>query len=214
MGNRAYGERIKGGLLFSYLFIENYRTIDKKSFSFDHRYDYDPVQKLISEDKSEDISGPYFYSKNVYSMSCIVGRNGEGKTSLIEFLSESFILIMHDVDNEKLKPDGNHISTYANCEKYHLNSSIHLSMEGNELDGREAKFLIIFSVDGEDYYLTNIEGIEISDSISGRLNFYPDKNVKAFFDKDIEKKSSLVERLKLLPSRKCVIRSKWQRLKR
>lgn len=198
MGNKTYRERIKGGLLFSYLFIENYRTIDKKSFSFDHRYDYNPVQKLINEDKSEDISGPYFYSKNVYSMSCIVGRNGEGKTSLTEFLSESFILIMYDVDNEKLKPDGNHISTYANCEKYHLNSSIHLSMEGNETNGSEAKFLIIFSVDGEDYYLTNIEGIRISDSISERLNFYPDKNLKAFFDKDTQEKIKPSGKIKII----------------
>lgn len=41
---------------------------------------------------------PDFYGKEVYSLSCIVGKNGTGKTSIVDFLRETFFKLIRVID--------------------------------------------------------------------------------------------------------------------
>lgn len=143
-------------ILFSLLYIENYRTIKNLAISFDHNYEceLDSVSDtiVVRNNKERDkIFGKYFYGKNIYSVTCLVGKNGEGKTSLVDFLRDSFVLIKNDIDIGYLA-DGelfyNETNGFLDLTKrkakyYHLDESTH--------------FFVIFKKNGENCYLTNIE---------------------------------------------------------
>ena len=142
-------------ILFSLLYVENYRSIKNQMISFDHRYECDfasagdPITIRKKSDKDRSF-GKYFYGKNIYSATCLVGKNGEGKTSLVDFLRDSFALLKDDIDTG-YSPDG--VKLYK-AEKgfvelsgeearyYHLNADTH--------------FLVIFQENGKDCCLTNI----------------------------------------------------------
>lgn len=141
--------------LFSLLYVENYRSIRNQMISFDHRYecDYASDGSLITIKKKLDKErsfGKFFYGKNIYSVTCLVGKNGEGKTSLVDFLRDSFALLKDDIDSG-YSPDG--VDLYKtetgivelsgeNAGYYHLDA--------------DTRFLVIFQENGRDCYLTNI----------------------------------------------------------
>lgn len=141
-------------ILFSLLYVENYRSIDRRGISFDHRYEcrFDSDNGCISISRREgEAFGRYFYGKNIYSVTCLVGKNGEGKTTLVNFLRDSFALLKDDIDNG-YSSDG---------------LALHKDWKGViELSGERARyyhldpntrFLVIFQEGGRDYYLTNIK---------------------------------------------------------
>lgn len=78
-----------------------------------------------------------FYGQNIESIKCLVGKNGSGKTSIIEFLSTDFL-------------------EYFNTENF---SGIPVENE------KSIQFIAIFSVDNEMHYLTNIDNIEFDSEI-------------------------------------------------
>lgn len=79
--------------VLQYLWIEKYSCIEKAEFNFTRRsaIHYDDNNRMLSIKNNENYCNDFF-GKNV-EISCIVGKNGSGKTSLLEF-------IMHIADNK------------------------------------------------------------------------------------------------------------------
>ena len=132
------------GLSFSLLYLDHYRTINKKIISFDHRYGFAAAAGVISCSSRNGADGGFFYGSKVRAMSCFVGRNGEGKSSLIDFLRDSFILILENTVTHKIEfeSDGKLSLSAEDLLYYHLE--------------KETGFLVIFSLDDNDYYVTNL----------------------------------------------------------
>ncbi|MGN0350615.1 MAG: AAA family ATPase [Roseburia sp.] len=133
---------------FSYLYIKNFRGLSSQQISFMHEYIFDPEMKKIQKDKSDYFDTNGFYDGHVKSISCIVGKNGAGKTSIIEFLGKYFSVIVGKYDEKKKKlPD---------------------ILKDLELP-ENIEFLVIFQYGQQHYYLSNMEGVVADDSVK---NYY------------------------------------------
>ena len=80
-----------------YLWIEDYKNIDKQGFNFSPRFncDYDEkTNKLTIYENDDYIEN--FFGDNI-NVTTIVGENGSGKSSVLEFLTR--ILILEDNGN-------------------------------------------------------------------------------------------------------------------
>lgn len=132
-------------MTFSLLYLDNYRGIKRRLLDFDHRYTFDPDSRKLQRQDKKRLPGLHFYGKQIYSLSCIVGKNGTGKTSIIDFLRDIFykmIKILEDFD--------------VSCEKGYVRADIF--QEYRILD-REVNFLAVFRVGKKDYFLTNIDTV-------------------------------------------------------
>ena len=138
---------------FSFLYLSKYRTIDKVSVSFDHRFEYDAAKRILAR-KDEDggrLEGPHFYGAKVYSMSCLVGRNGEGKTGIIDFLRDGFVLLLEAAaGGTKPMEGGKILLSEKDMRYYHLDEN--------------TEFLVVFRADGKDRILTNIKDVAVRNS--------------------------------------------------
>lgn len=130
---------------FSYLYIDGFRTVKDTSISFDQRYTYERSTKsVVMQEPRTILADAFFYGNKVQSLSVLAGRNGTGKSSLIDFLRETFIFLLNDyadipdrMEQMKKRPLDEEL-----CKRYQIN--------------QETEFLIIFSLNGSDYYITNI----------------------------------------------------------
>ena len=127
--NTADGEvSMSMGFKLSYLYLDKYRTIEEAHVSFDHRYIFvqgtDGSKRIESElPAKRRLASPYFYGDHIYSMSCIVGRNGEGKSSTVDFIHECFLLMLKHINEGLLEVNGDSFAV-ANLDTrrafYHL----------------------------------------------------------------------------------------------
>ena len=127
----------------SYLFIDGYHGCKNQHINFDHRFAFDFEKNEISDFQGNLLSRPYLYSQYIYSMSCIVGKNGTGKTSLIVFIGQ-------------ILPD-----LFISYDKYNHNEDYSFKeiFEEKKLP-LEVKFLVIFSYGKINYFFTNISEIK------------------------------------------------------
>lgn len=131
--------------VFSYIYLNGYRGIQNQKLSFDHRFEYDRRKKSITKTQNKYFPGK-FYGKKVYSLSCIVGENGRGKTSIIDFMRDSFFKIIDCVDRKLLEYQDNTVKLSEQwMENLRLNDDV--------------EFLVVFRMDGKDYFLTNISNV-------------------------------------------------------
>ena len=154
-------------ILFSYLFLNNYRSIGKREISFDHRYRFEEATNTVKIIKESDGAfGSYFYGKDIYSTTCLVGKNGEGKTSCIDFLRDSFALIKFNLDSGRLlyQKDRNGVVDLPEGEirRYHLDAGM--------------RFLVIFKSGDTDYYVTNMGEVRLDKGASKKCQAYIPKN--------------------------------------
>lgn len=142
------------GFKLSYLYLDKYRTIEEAHVSFDHRYIFvqgtDGSKRIEFElPAKRRLASPYFYGDHIYSMSCIVGRNGEGKSSTVDFIHECFLLMLRHINEGLLEVNGDSFAV-ANLDTrrafYHLEEN--------------TEFMVIFTAGKDDYFLTNIPYIE------------------------------------------------------
>ena len=70
-----------------YIWIENYKNIKKQGFNLSSRwrFDYDPETGQVKVDKREETFKDFF-NKDIINVTAIVGKNGSGKTSLLDYL--------------------------------------------------------------------------------------------------------------------------------
>ncbi len=130
-------------MLFSLLHLEHYRGISRKTIHFDHRFLYDQSSCTFHKNTACTYPGSHFYGKSVYSLSCIVGKNGTGKTSIVDFLRESFFKLLKLLDDGLIICDNGRI-TEADCKAYHI------------LD-ESTRFTVIFYLGETSYFITNMK---------------------------------------------------------
>lgn len=147
----------------SLLYLNHYRSFREQIISFDHRFRYLPSEKkIICEQNIEQL--PFFYGRKVYSLTCLVGKNGEGKTSITDFLHDIFFEMKEWIDRGEIEMQdivsyskfierGNNKESY---ERYGLNTK---KVEICESFGLRSscKFLVVFSVGEKYYYLSNLD---------------------------------------------------------
>ena len=136
-------------ILFSLAFFENYRGVQRQNIEIDHRYSIiiENGKKAIRKN-NDNIQIDHFYGKNIYSMTCIVGKNGTGKSSIVDFLRNTFFQLLELIN----------IHEEPICEQ----GIMKCDFEGYEdiLD-KKTKFFIVFTMGKRDYYLTNIRDVDV-----------------------------------------------------
>lgn len=149
---------------FSLLYMDNYRGMQKRILDFDHKYTFNPDKGTLKRNKEERIPGLHFYGKAVYSLSCIVGKNGTGKTSIIDFLRDTFYEIL------KILEDFN-----EPCEDGYIGPDF---FEKYDILDKESIFLVVFRVGKKDYFLrnTNDDDINVDGLLPYRKEVY--RNLK------------------------------------
>lgn len=136
-------------ILFSLAFFENYRGVKRQNIEIDHRYSIiiENGKKVIRKN-NDNIQIEHFYGKNIYSMTCIVGKNGTGKSSIVDFLRNTFFQLLELIN----------IHEESICEQ----GIMKCDFKGYEniLD-KKTKFFIVFTMGKRDYYLTNIRDVDV-----------------------------------------------------
>ena len=173
-------------LRVSFLYLKNFRRMDEQSISFDHTFKYihKKNNRRIARIKNEDNPGiksvPNFYGRKVYSLTCLVGKNGAGKTSITDFLHDIFIPLKNYIDAGLIS-----FQEIIHISKMLRNNSDELN-DGNVLDDKidiyerlgldsKCEFIIVFKIGSRSYYLTNIDGIKVNENEGIEPYDEPDK---------------------------------------
>lgn len=146
LGEEARELSEEKSMAFSLLYLNNCRGMKDRLLDFDHRFIYLPDSKELKRQEEGRRAGVHFYGKSVYSLSCIVGKNGTGKTSIVDFLRDSFykmLKILEDFDT-------------VSCTNGYVESVV---FHRQKILDRGTEFLVVFRIGNEDYFLTNLEGI-------------------------------------------------------
>lgn len=130
-------------MFLSLAYLDGYRGLNHQVIDFDHKFVYQWENNALAKNSDDVKRIPHFYGKSVYSLSCIVGRNATGKTSIVDFLRESFFILLKYIKEQRITCKNGYVSE-VEYDKYKL------------LD-KGAKFMVIFSLGEQFYYLTNIE---------------------------------------------------------
>ena len=75
-----------------YIWIENFKNIKKQGFNFSSKYwfEFDYKKNELICKKNENYLPKDFFGDNIKNITAIVGENGSGKTSLIEFIHNGY----------------------------------------------------------------------------------------------------------------------------
>jgi len=155
-----------------YLWVEEYKNIEKQGFNFSPRFECkfeNDTLTIIEKDKDEYIDN--FFGDNI-NVTAIVGKNGSGKSSIIEQILESLSSIYRDrlskkyficfFDGEKLHCDTNNITNI----EVHPNPSIEIKKIEEQsqylLDGLEG--IKVLYLDNQTY-TANLSFLEQIDTI-------------------------------------------------
>ncbi len=139
-----------GSMTFSLAYLDHYRGLQDQVIDFNHQFIYDSEEKHLKRNTETSDRIPHLYGKSVSSLSCIVGKNAKGKTSIIDFLRETFFKILKFIQEQRLSCENGYIE-----EREYENYGI--------LD-KNARFLMVFSLAESSYFVTNIKGIDWEDS--------------------------------------------------
>ena len=71
-----------------YLWIEDYKNIKNQGFNFNSAYEFhfDNEKKKLSVEKTNKGIPDHFFGENITNITGIIGKNGSGKSSLLEFI--------------------------------------------------------------------------------------------------------------------------------
>lgn len=145
-GTGRKGKMPYGSMTFSLAYLDHYRGLQDQVIDFDHRFVFGSSDKLLKKKDTVTNKIPHIYGKSVYSLSCIVGKNATGKTSIIDFLREAFFKILKFIQEGRLTCENGYIRE----EEYE---------DYNILD-KSAMFLVAFSLSENTYFVTNIQGVQ------------------------------------------------------
>ena len=76
-----------------YVYIYQYRNLSNLELCIDPRYEYkfDPKNKKLSIEKSQNVLPEDFWGEGIYSLTGIFGNNGAGKSNSIRFILDAVI---------------------------------------------------------------------------------------------------------------------------
>jgi hypothetical protein len=146
--NSGETEIVYNNLTFSLLFLENYRGMSEQLVDFDHRFIYDKAENELSLSVIPSVI-PHFYGRNIHSLSCIVGKNGTGKTSTVDFLRGTFFRLLHLISEYGVAC----VNGYIREEDY----------EAYGILDKGCKFFVVFYIGSQKpYFLTNIKAVTVN----------------------------------------------------
>lgn len=149
-------------MYFSMLYLNNYRGIKNQQIHFEHEFSYNYESRKVKKGELEEEYIPHFYGKKIHSLSCIVGKNGTGKTSIVDFLRETFFRLVKLIQMNIIK-----------CEKGYVAEE---SYQKFNIFDKGAEFLIVFKLDSVPYFLTNIKDINVEEIEPFSREVYFDDN--------------------------------------
>ena len=149
-------------MFFSLLYLDNYRGIKNQIIDFDHKYQYEQTYKSLKHREENLYPIGSFYGQAVQTLSCIVGKNGMGKTSIVDFLRESFFKILRLIEDCGIP-----------CEQGYIKEADY--QEYNILD-KGAGFLIVFQLGRSSFFLTNISDVKCDGAEPFRKGHYNSVN--------------------------------------
>ena len=120
MGNGTLTQNNDEELTFSLVYLNEFRGIESQCIEIDHRFSFEPDEKRVNQevhDEKKNLTG--FYGANIYSMSCIVGKNGTGKSSTIDFLRDTFFRLLELVNQNTIPIEYGRVDV-KNYESYGL----------------------------------------------------------------------------------------------
>lgn len=135
-----------GSMMFSLAYLDHYRGLQDQVIDFNHQFIYDSEKKSLKRNTETADRIPHLYGKSVSSLSCIVGKNATGKTSMIDFLRETFFKLLKFIQERRLSCENGYVEE---CE-----------YENYDVLDKDTSFLMVFSLGETSYFITNIKGIE------------------------------------------------------
>ena len=114
-----------------YLWVEDYKNIKKQGFNFSPKFycEYNDIKKELTINKNDDYI-PNFFGENI-NVTAIVGKNGSGKSSILETISEM-------IEKEPRKgrlwlKDYNNVSEYTSISNLYYNTILFSDNEVKEI---------------------------------------------------------------------------------
>jgi len=131
-----------------YLWVEDYKNIQKQGFNFSPRFrcEYDDEKNELTIEENDDYI-ENFFGDNI-NVTAIVGKNGSGKSSVLEYLAENPKFIVTFENNQffinqniKLINKTKYSFTYKiiELEFQHIVSSDYIVNNASKLDELERK---------------------------------------------------------------------------
>lgn len=153
-----------------YLWVEKYNNIEKQGFNFSSKYkfDFDYEKKELTCEENQNCLGEGFFGDNITNITAIIGKNGSGKSSVLELLAnllriknqgeninKRVIIIFRDVDSKIMYKDKN-IKIKNSIKKFDITETDNI----NEVNYGIKNFMSIFySNSDEKYDILNEDGI-------------------------------------------------------
>lgn len=128
-------------MTFSLLYLDGSNGINESVTNFLNVHNFDTEKKIITH-KEKTSNYKNIYGENVNSLTCIVGKNGTGKTSSISFMKDTFFKLFKLINEGKIRIVNGKISD--------------VSIDYTDLVGKY-KFCVVFRLNNINYYISNID---------------------------------------------------------
>ncbi|MCB2312086.1 ATP-binding protein [Clostridium tagluense] len=155
-------EIIYNHLTFSLFYLSNYRGVSEQLVDFDHKFTYDKDAKELRSAGIVSHVIPHFYGRKIYSLSCIVGKNGTGKSSTVDFLRGAFFKLLRLIGEYGVPCENGYVSE--------------VTYEAYGILDKGCEFFVVFHLGSQPYYLTNIEDVAVTIAKPFSLSSYKSVN--------------------------------------
>jgi len=178
-----------------YLWVEDYKNIKKQGFNFSPRFhcEYDEENDELTIDENDDYI-PDFFGENI-NVTAIVGKNGSGKSSVLEYLLTSDDKIIITLENNQFSISSSALInnlTKFKYEKKHSNKIIGIENVKAFIDTDISKSDLAFFKEKEGHYSSKLSYLNTA-KISSHRDFYQFIPLGLQIDMFLKSKNSLHE---------------------
>ena len=119
-----------------YLWIENYRNIKNQGFNFSSKWKFDyQNEQLTVEERPDAIDN--FFGEDIVNLTALIGANGCGKTSVLEFLYEE--LFNHHINKFSIHKQSQNILQIPNSSSFFVINNINSDKESEQINNLKIK---------------------------------------------------------------------------